>query len=52
MKSNNDYFKAFIGVVSIYEHLGGILIHGTAFEAEMATGVAKAVAEGEDAPVV
>ena len=31
MISNDDYFKAFIGVVSVYEHLSGTLTHGTAF---------------------
>ena len=51
-KSNDDYFKAFNGVVSVYEHLGGTLTHGTAFEAEMAARVAKGVAAGEVEAVV
>jgi len=42
-KSNDDYFKAFNEVVSVYEHLGGTLTHGTAFEVEMSTRVAKGV---------
>jgi len=50
-KSNDDYFKAFIGVVSVYEHLGGVFTHGTAFKVEIAAKVAKAVAEGDDADV-
>lgn len=50
-KSNDDYFKAFIGVVSVYEHLGGVFTHGTAFQVEIAAKVAKAVAEGENAGV-
>ena len=54
-KSNDDYFKAFNGVVSVYEHLSGTLTHGTAFETEIATTVAEAVAEavadGEDVAV-
>ena len=40
-KSNDDYFKAFIGVVSVYEHLGGVFTHGTAFQVEIASKVAK-----------
>ena len=50
-KSNDDYFKAFIGVVSIYEHLGGTLTHGTAFEIEIAARIATGVADGEDVDV-
>ena len=33
-KSNDDYFKAFNIIVSVYEHLGGTLVHGTAFDDE------------------
>jgi len=50
-KSNDDYFKAFIGVTSIYEHLGGTLTHGTAFEIEIAARIATGVADGEDVDV-
>lgn len=47
-KSNDNYFKAFNSVVSVYEHLGGTLTHGTAFETEIAAIVATAVADSED----
>jgi hypothetical protein len=46
-KSNDDYFKAFNGVVSVYEHLGGTLTHGKAFEVEMAARIATGIADGE-----
>ena len=36
-KSNDDFFKAFNSLVSIYEHLGGTLVHGNAFNDEMNT---------------
>jgi len=36
-KSNNDYFKAFNSLVSVYEHLGRTLIQGTAFDDEIDT---------------
>ena len=35
-KSNNNYFKTLNYLVSVYEHLGGILTHGTAFSVEVA----------------
>ena len=46
-KSNDDYFKAFNGLVSVYEHLGGTLTHGKAFEVEMATRIATGIVDGE-----
>ena len=47
-KSNDDYFKAFNRVVSVDEHLGRTLTHGTAFEIEIAARVATGVADDED----
>lgn len=46
VKSNNDnYFKVFNGLVSVYDYLGGTLMHGTGLDAEVAaTIVACAVA--------
>lgn len=51
-KSNDDYFKAFNGLVSVYEHLGGTLTHGNAFDTEIADIVAAAVAANTFADVV
>ena len=51
-KSNDDYFKAFNGLVSVYEHLGGTLTHGNAFDTEIADIVAAAVAANAAADIV
>jgi hypothetical protein len=51
LKSNDDYFKAFSNIISVYKHFGGTLTHGTTFDAEIADMVAAAFTAGEDVAV-
>jgi len=47
-KSNGDIFKAFNSLVSVYEHLSGTLVHGTAYDDEINTIVSES---SQDEPI-